>query len=253
MLMCSRAPPRQCSFSVDESGSFPDNTQRFFILTPGLLLQFPAAAQGTLLSPQLTKGLCQGYTLQGCRRCLLSICLASQQEREPMPQRCSVIASNRRGCYGTEGSRATVALSDLRRVKCPGSLCPLLPSHSSAATRCSQTTRSPVPQRTISHCPTIFFFRHCRFYYLKGMELGNERCGKIPQTKALISIASTLPWISFLISSSSVLGSSLGVIKVLLKLWCFTLVLIAQQNATSGITKSTLINYFHPLQLLVRE
>lgn len=128
------------------------------------------------------------------------------------------LPSNRRGCPGTGGGRGITVLSDLRSAKWSGSLCPLFPSGTSAAIRCSLTTRSPVPWRNVSHCPTIFFFHHCKFYYLKGMELGNERCGKIPRTKALISIISTLPWISFSVSSSSVLGSSLGVIKDLLKL-----------------------------------
>lgn len=55
------------------------------VLTPGLPLQSPAAAaaQAGLLSPQLTEGPCQGYTLQGCRRCLLCSCLASEEQREP--------------------------------------------------------------------------------------------------------------------------------------------------------------------------
>lgn len=131
-------------------------------------------------------------------------------------------------------------------------LVPSVPLTTNAAIRCSTATRSPVHRETFPIVPFFFFFffHHCKFYYLKGMELGNERCGKIPQTKALIS---TLPWISFSISSSSVLGSSLGVIKTLLKLQCPMLVLIAQQNDTLGITKSTLISYFHPLQLLLRE
>lgn len=195
-------------------GSFPVNIQRFSLLTHGL--QSPAAARGGLLSPQLTEGPCPGYTLQGCRRPLLCVCLASEEEREPAQVSGALqLPSNRRGYSGTGWGRGTAVLSDLGSVKRHGSLCPLFPSRSGAAIRCSQATRSPVPQRDISHCPTIFFFRHCKFYYLKGMELGNERCGKIPRTKALIS---TLPWISFSISSSSVLGSSLGVIKVLLKL-----------------------------------
>lgn len=51
-------------------------------LHQGFLLQSPAAAQGGLLSPQLTEGPCQGYALQGWRRCLC-ICLSSEEEREP--------------------------------------------------------------------------------------------------------------------------------------------------------------------------
>lgn len=160
------------------------------------------------------------------------------------------LPSNRSGHPGTGGGGRTVVLSDFSRAGWSGSLCPLSllpPMQQSGA------AQPHVAQSIEKHFPLslfFFFFHHCKFYYLKGMELGNERCGKIPQTKALIS---TLPWISFSISSSSVLGSSLGVIKTLLKLQCPMLVLIAQQNDTLGITKSTLINYFHPLQLLLRE
>lgn len=64
-------------------GSLPVNVQRFSVLTHGLLLQSSAAAQVGLLSPQLTEGPCQGYTLQGCGRCLLCICLAGEEKRQP--------------------------------------------------------------------------------------------------------------------------------------------------------------------------
>lgn len=162
------------------------------------------------------------------------------------------LPGNRRGHPRTGGGGRTVVLSEASRARWSGSLCPLSPLPPAQE---SGATQPHVAQSIEEHFPLsrYFFFHHCKFYYLKGMELGSERCGKIPQTKALISIISTLPWISFLISSSSVLGSSLGVIKTLLKLQCPMLVLIAQQNDTLGITKSTLISYFHPLQLLLRE
>ena len=201
-------------------GSFPVNIQRFSTLADGLPLQSPAAAaQGSSLSPQLTEGPCQAHMLQGCRRCLLCSCLARKEEREPawlseVLCDCPEMGGDILAQEEAEGPQ----FCQTKGVRNGVDSCALCSPPAAV-----QQSGVAKPHVALSHRGTLpivslFFFRHCKIYYLKGMGLGNERCGKIPWTKALISIISTLPWISSSISSSSVLGSSLGVIKVLLKL-----------------------------------
>lgn len=185
----------------------------------GLSTRVPSSSTGWLVAPAANKGPCQDYTLQRWRRCLLCICLSSEEEREPAQvseglNDCPAIGEDFLGWEEAEGPECFHSSGVWTDVD-PCALC-----SSRAAVQQSGVAK---PHVALSHRGTfpivpLFFFCHYKFYYLKGMELGNERCGKIPQTKSLISTISTLPWISFSISSSSVLGSSLGVIKVFLKL-----------------------------------
>lgn len=189
----------------------------FFRLSQGSLL--PSSSTGWLVAPIANEGPCQGYTLQGWRRCLLCICLSSEKEREPAqvseglsdcPEIGGVILR-----WQEAGGPELCHSSGVRNDVDPCALCS--PHTAVQQSGVAKPHVAPSNRGTFPIVP-LFFFLHYKYYYLKGMELGNERCGKIPWTKALISTISTLPWISFLISSSGVLGSSLRIIKVFLKL-----------------------------------